>query len=569
MLPNIRRIACLVLFFWAWMPLQAMTPAVQGVMDLKDWTGPAIRLKGEWRFYPNQLLRPQDVLQDWGQDDGSAQWVNVGQSFKESGMPNNFGFGSYVLQLKNIPDLKGLAFNKIEAYTAFRVFVFDHSTGHDAPVLNAGQVSRDGAGAEPIIGSIEVVDVPDAIGSEAFILIQVSNHHHQWGGLWLPPQLGNRSKLLAEYAGEVKRNYLVIGALIVMGIYNFGLYSRRREDKGSLVLGLLSMVLIFRSLGYMGQSEPLLGNLVINFNLTLKFIYLSMLVAPILIMGFILDYFPRQMPRRVFRVCSWIPVPLLLFILFTDSIHFSGISIIGQYIAITMGALAMYFLTRALIARESGAIQSSLGGFSVFIGAIMDMATASGVYLFPENCIGYGLVLFTLAQSQIIGVRFAEAFRKAHHLGQALQVEVDRQTREIKTIMQSIELGIFTVVDEDLHIGDQYSNQLRKMTHEEQIHGRPIQDILFRAADISDDAKDQALSALSSAMNSDVMNYEMNSHCLPRQVNIQSDGTAAAQVWEIDWTPIVNSKNLVEKILICIRDVTDILKLKEKARDHQ
>jgi HPt (histidine-containing phosphotransfer) domain-containing protein len=570
MLPLVLRIG-LALFFLSQSTLNAQTPAVQGVVDLRDWNGQETRLDGEWIFYPNELLSPESYLQRLDSGDQGTNRVKVGLSFQEvsRGSMENLGYGTYVLQLKNIPYSKPLGLGGIEAYTAFQAFLFNRASGLKEPALIAGQVSQSRKDAVPKLSSSEVARIPDEIGSEAFILIQVSNFHHQWGGLWVPPRLGFMQDLLSRYQLELKRNYLAIGILIMSAIYNFSLYSRRREDKGSFLLGLLSLMLILRSMGYLGQIDDIFQDALTNFNVTFKLIYISMILAPILILHFVLDYFPRQAPGPLKWWLTWLSTPMMLFFALTDPLIFTPFGVITQYFGITLGALGMFILIRALIAGESGAKISCAGFLAVFAGGVLDMMSAAGVYQFPTNCLGHGLVIFTLAQSQVIGVRFAAAFRKANHLGKVLQLEVDRQTREIKSIMQSIELGIFTVVDEDLRIGDQFSTHLKTLTQRDDIQGRSLDTILFANAKLTSDKRDQALSVLRSSINSDLLNFEMNTHCLPQELIIQVSGSGGEQVWELDWTPIVNKQDIIEKVLVCVRDVTDILRLKEKARDQE
>jgi HPt (histidine-containing phosphotransfer) domain-containing protein len=400
------------------------------------------------------------------------------------------------------------------------------------------------------------------------MLIQVSNYHHRWGGLWLAPQLGLHQDFLAQTKADLKRDYLIMGAIGFTAFYSFSLFSRRREDKGSFILGLIAVLLVCRSLGYLGANDPLLSNYTLNFNLTFKFIYVSMIAAPLFFLHFLLDYFPRQAPRRMIWGTTYAVSLVLLFISVADSYEFTRLGIVGQYLGLSLAGFCAVILGRAIAAREKGAKLSTMGCSAVLVGAILDMLSAAGIGHLPANCIGYGLVVFTIAQSQIIAVRFAEAFRKAHHLGQALQLEVERQTREIKTIMQSIELGIFTLVDDVLHVGDQYSKQLVTLIGKDDLQGSTLPDILFTDSRLTEDAKDQTLSALKSSISEDLLNFETNSHCLLREITVQkNDGTA--RLWELDWTPIVNSQDFVEKILVCVRDVTDIRKLQEKARAQE
>ena len=70
--------------------------------------------------------------------------------------------------------------------------------------------------------------------------------------------------------------------------------------------------------------------------------------------------------------------------------------------------------------------------------------------------ISFGMAFYAAFQTQILSARFARAFRTAEKLSKDLQIEVDKQTREIRSILDNMQQGIFTIDSEDMEVGPRY-----------------------------------------------------------------------------------------------------------------
>jgi hypothetical protein len=180
----------------------------------------------------------------------------------------------------------------------------------------------------------------------------------------------------------------------------------------------------------------------------------------------------------------------------------------------------------------------------------------------------YGMLAFIFCQSLVVASNFVHAFRTAERLSQDLQIEVDRQTRDVKTILANIHQGILTVRP-GLAVGDDYSQYLCEILQDKNIEGRNVLDLLFHSSNLSQEQKDMVRTILEGAIGESALNFEMNEDNLVRDTLLK-DGQDRQKSVLIDWDPVVNEKSEeVEKILVTLRDVTELRAMEAKSRQQQ
>ena len=86
------------------------------------------------------------------------------------------------------------------------------------------------------------------------------------------------------------------------------------------------------------------------------------------------------------------------------------------------------------------------------VTAAIDSLTAAS-FISSPRVVEYGQVMFLLAQGYVVSSRFARAFHTAQHLTDNLQIEVENQTREIRSVFDNLNIGIFTV-EKEKRFGD-------------------------------------------------------------------------------------------------------------------
>ncbi len=567
---KLRRIALSFFsLFWSYLSsAQDHQPSLMPTLSLDHFNPDVpLELNGPWMFFPNEFVEPDRIFEKLSESASPLQSV-LGRSFAEI-MPDrphsSFGFGTYVLLLDKIPQSTSMAMQSPRAYTACRVFWVDADQPSKARIIM--KFGEPGMSAETSVPgmSLNIVARIPTESSRAAVVVHLSNHYHYWGGLWKAPTLGSSEKILANKETESNANYLIIGILMFISFSNLSLYLRRREDLGSLWLTLLSLLIAARALSNIGALALIFGT-PSDFLVAMKIIYISMAILPAIGFLFLGTYFPKQFKPWYTKLLIALGLIFSAIIFLTAShvyTRFSEVLITYNFISL---AWAGILIIKVFGARENGAVVCFIGLMCLILGSFMEGLSALGIIPGVLNSMAYGLAAFVSFQSQIVAARFVAAFRQSEHLSRELQREVDRQTRDIRSILDNLKQGIFTLVHPSLKIGPQFSPFTRELLSHEEVEGISIEQILLDHSNLGVDERSQIRSALNATLGEDSINFELNSAVFPRELVLKGQGE---KVLEVDWSPIVGDESQVEKILVCIRDVTEVRSLRREAERNQ
>jgi HPt (histidine-containing phosphotransfer) domain-containing protein len=141
-----------------------------------------------------------------------------------------------------------------------------------------------------------------------------------------------------------------------------------------------------------------------------------------------------------------------------------------------------------------------------------------------------------------------------------------KKTKAISVMMDKIIQGICTI-DDKYTIQPEYSRYLEKILGRTSLTGCSLDELLLSRADFTQDAKAMINSAVQSSIGEDPVSFELNDHIFPRKFEIEENGSK--RYLEADWAAIENQSNQIEKIMVAIRDITDVRMIEEKARNKE
>ncbi|NRA63205.1 MAG: Hpt domain-containing protein [Pseudobacteriovorax sp.] len=386
---------------------------------------------------------------------------------------------------------------------------------------------------------------------------------------------------------EAKRDYIIgfslISMLAVMGVYNLCLYIQLRTITYVFYAGFIASMIIL-TLVQTGLIIVFTDNIKFHMNMG-QLIYAGISTF----FAFLLTYYLLGLrKRKILRYANLIGITLVPFGLVLLFLHerIGGVFIVlnGMYLtffALSAGSIRSverfrpaYFFTMAWLAFLLALLYRNLALMGVLpLGEFGQWGVPIG------NVIETTLISLALADK--VRLREKESFERIQSLNQGLEKEsfkvkelnehleemVESQTREIKSIMANIELGIIVIKDENLIISDTFSESTKGILETQTLAGLPALDVLFSNLNIGSELRDQAHSVLLSTINGDSINFEANQHCLPEEIIFQFENTN--KVLQFGWTPIINSDELVEKIIVSIRDATRIKQLELEASKGQ
>ena len=143
--------------------------------------------------------------------------------------------------------------------------------------------------------------------------------------------------------------------------------------------------------------------------------------------------------------------------------------------------------------------------------------------------------------------------------------QLEARKRDMQVMLENIPQGIFTIRANKL-IDAEYSKNLESIVMKNNIYDQNVEHVLFEFADINKNDLSQVNSALNAIMGEGELNYTLNAHLLPTKIKLTKENMS--KDLEIDWQPIINGDQ-VEKLLVVVRDVTELNLLKAEANKKE
>jgi hypothetical protein len=457
-------------------------------------------------------------------------------------------------------------------YTSSRIYIFSATRPDASPVIDLGINAEHPEESAVIFAKQPSFSFSIEDPVDHYILIQAANFFHPWGGLWQTPRIGFEDVALREVQRNTQLEYLTIGIIFFVAIYSFSLFLRRTEDKASLVFGLCALAYVIRTFFLSNIDQNYFDNYETSWVVAFKVTNLYYTLGALLFISFIRLAFPNSISRS-YHIVAWASqLPAYAIIIATPPIiYYTYCRTFLDASSLFFSIVILIYLIRCAIRKESGALYCLSGYLFLGTAALNDLSWSIGLPYFFFPALGVGYSFFFLLNSQVIAMRFSVAFRTAEKLSKDLQVEVDRQTRDIKTILANIKQGIFTIEGIHQPIGKDHSDHLALMFPGDNIEAKNLAELLFDQSDLDSDQKDQILSALDAGLGDNVIMFEINRAHLPSEITLR--GGEKNRILDLDGNPVLNARNELEKVLISVRDVTALRELEtanmEREKDMQ
>jgi two-component system, LytTR family, sensor kinase len=186
--------------------------AVKGKLELADWNmehTKILPLDGEWEFYWNQLLTPEDFSAKNKVRPKPAGYMTVpglwnGKVVGKTEIPV-FGYATYRLVIEDIPFHGVLGLKKGNARFSSKIYVNNQELLSDGqPAGKAGDYK---SGNTPQLGFFS------CHGNRIEILVQVANYEYMNSGIPVSLELGSESAMLHQFQ---KNNLLALAVFAIL-----------------------------------------------------------------------------------------------------------------------------------------------------------------------------------------------------------------------------------------------------------------------------------------------------------------------------------------------------------------
>ncbi|MBF0441496.1 MAG: HAMP domain-containing protein [Oligoflexales bacterium] len=145
--------------------------------------------------------------------------------------------------------------------------------------------------------------------------------------------------------------------------------------------------------------------------------------------------------------------------------------------------------------------------------------------------------------------------------------ELRIKTNDINAMLQNIRQGIFTIIKGNI-IHHEYSAFLENILETKDISGCSLTDILLLDTDLSSDDISQIKACIEYSINDNELNFLVNSHVLPNEIK-KKFPSGSEKILELEWNPIYNEYRNVEKIIVTVRDVTELKDLRRSSETQK
>jgi adenylate cyclase len=385
--------------------------AVKGEIDLRNWdfSQDIISLEGEWEFYWKQFIKTDSI--SVAKPNGFSVIPGLWNDEKVDGETlGGFGYATYRLVFYTDPKNKYLSLKVLDLSSAFRVWV------NGEIVLENGKIGK--TEKEMVPQYYPKITILTNLQERNEICVEISNFQHRKGGFWEGFRLGNFDKIQSYRENKFGFDLFLTGSLLIMGVYHIGLFSLRRKDKSSLILGFFCFVLVLR---ISVTGERILFQAYPNFpwGLGLKIEYLTFYLASPLFASFIYYLYPKEFKLNILKLFIIICSIFALIIIFTKPHIYSRTLVPYELSVVLFSLYTIYVMSIGIIRKKEGATVAFMGFLLFFATIVNDMLYSSLIinsyYLAP-----FGLFLFIFSQAFILSLRFSKAFAAVESLSEDL-----------------------------------------------------------------------------------------------------------------------------------------------------
>lgn len=423
--------------------------ADKGIIDLSSWslsTDGVLRLQGEWEFYWQQFIHPDEFAAAAATTPEPPEFMPVPGAWHHA----KYGYGTYRLRIVNARTTSPLALHIPYEQTAYRLWI------NGQQVASNGEIGTDPATTKPEYRPVLARFQPqpgeslgDAATSEPGdvieLVIHVANFDFRLGGLWNSPLLGTEQRLERLLNARNLVTALLSGAFLTVGIYHiaFSIFRRNRDTtRAALALALLSVSIAVRTI-LMGDRTIALIFPDLPWLWQIRLEYLAGYTAVLAMAIYLAATFPRETPKLV----TWVAAASMAVgggVTLVAPVRIS--SQITPYVILLNAALIIGFLAvavRAFLHRREGGTLLLSGGVFFAATALLDFLYYNRV-IESINLMPFGFFGLVLAQTFILGQQFANAFHVQNRLLRDLQNSRhliaqlhERERREVAEFLHS------------------------------------------------------------------------------------------------------------------------------------
>jgi len=370
---------------------------VEGDIDLSNYSflknGP-VALTGQIHYIPDRILYDDEFLEDF-LDEGQLVQVD---SFLDADQYGSHGYGTYLMRIKPPRTQSVIALEIPDISSAYKMWV------NKSLVAHLGRVDTRMSIGKPMTMIKRVIIPSDTEYLD--ILIQVSNYNNHHIGFNDPIIIGTADQIMKRQINSVLREYLIITAALLIGLYHIAIFAMREDEIAPLYFGLFSIALAL-FLSVFGEKSIYNVFPQISWTARLQLGYFLSCVTVLLLLRYVILIGEKwkdtifEKGIQITLLNAYVGVALTL----GKTVQVPLINIYTSLILI----IGFYAFTRLLVHVKNKEVGMRLATAGMFVALLILMFDLSGIY--NEEYSSYGLFIFLFSQALALGFRYSEAFK--------------------------------------------------------------------------------------------------------------------------------------------------------------
>ncbi|MBU3915981.1 sensor histidine kinase, partial [bacterium] len=400
-------------------------------LDLRDWdltNDGILNISGEWEFYWNQLLIPEDI-EKLKQTDrieacrtGFLKMPGSWKGYLVNGetLPGD-GYATFRLRVLMNSQEDPLAFYLKYINSAFKLYI------NGQEITSQGVVGKEPRSSKPSSVRSKAVYTPSE--GQMDILLQVSNYHLRKGGILSPVVLGYEKDIREKRETGLALDLILIGSFIVMAFYHFWLYLIRRKERSPFYFWLFCLlVALFTSL--MNEKSFSLLFPGASFEMEYFLLYSTLVFSIPLFYSFTHSLYPRETSKFYLIVIYGFSLTSFGVVIFAGVRMAS--EILPYYLLLVL--ISIVYISKCIITAIKRKREGSLvlfAGFLVFGLSVVNDVFNEYDLIHTNGLVALGLFVLIFSEALLFSLRSAKAFTKVETISKELEKQNIILKREI------------------------------------------------------------------------------------------------------------------------------------------
>ncbi len=385
--------------------------AVQGVLNLQKWDLAeygSVYLSGEWEFYWDSFIKPADFVS--GNNPPLTGFFTLpgvysAESFKNKSLEQE-GYSTYRLIINNTGTTEQLALRLSSMSTPYRLYV------NGMEITDNGTVGKTEKSTIPEEVWPKTVDIPG--GNTVEVVLHVSHFHYTEVNSQNIIQLGLSEDLHKRRDRSLITQWIIFGALLIMGLYHLSLFVVRSDDKATLFFGLFCLLISIYNVTngerYIVYMFPELG-----IDAWYRVMTLNAIISVPVFGVFIRNIFSRYFPKQIYYFIFAFAALFSIITLFTHHSFYMTVMPIYHLFTLMACLFVIYVLVRESLGGDRIAYVL-IAGFLVFFFTIANDLLYENNIIQSIRVIHVGLFFFIFSQSFVLALNYARNLRAVEKL---------------------------------------------------------------------------------------------------------------------------------------------------------